>query len=222
MNGIESFHGLVWHLECMDLSAEAIENFRPPADPFQMRMHYSLYLTNLMSVIDMAREWCGEPFDKALLENLSIPEFSGEAIVGYLRELRNGVVHRGIDPTAGGTEANGIVWAVAPTEVKNRKGDKIFLAPTLLLRDLFTHCELRVKPIVERFIQPLAKKFGNTTPEAMLASICDTMEMFPHVPDWAKKMARKHITPEILDAAQIHQAGKLNELLKPRPQQNVG
>lgn len=55
-NDLELVNGLAWYLECMHLAATSINNFRPPADLFQMRMHYSLYVVNLMSAVDMMRE----------------------------------------------------------------------------------------------------------------------------------------------------------------------
>ncbi|MFL5281557.1 MAG: hypothetical protein ACJ8AW_11330 [Rhodopila sp.] len=71
MRNTEFLSGISWHLECMVLAAAAIDNFRPPADGFQMRMHYSLYLTNLMSTIDMMFEIYGSPFQTALEESLT-------------------------------------------------------------------------------------------------------------------------------------------------------
>lgn len=222
MSNIEPFHGLIWHLECMALAAEAIENFRPPADGFQMRMHYSLYLTNLMSAIDMVGEACGEPFDAALMESLKTSRFSGAEIHGYLRELRHGVVHRGADPTSGGTVLNDVVWATSPPTVKTRerrKGVQVYAAPAPLLHNIFVHYEIRAKPVIEQFLQPNFEIIGSVTPEAMLADAFNALEAFPHMPDWAKEMARKHITPEMLGHAQVHQVQKMRGLLKPRPGQ---
>lgn len=219
MNSIDSLHGLVWHLECMSLSGREIENFHPPADSFQMRMHYSLYLTNLMSAIDMVAEWCGEPFNSELLDGLKTPSLSGSDILGYVRELRNGVVHRGVDPTNGGTQISGCVWAVSPPTVKDRKGVRSYSAPTPLLRDLFIHCEVRAKPIIKRFIQPNVERLNSISPDAMLADIFGTMEAFPHVPDWVTEMAREHITTEILEMARTHHWGKLDDLLRPSADQ---
>ena len=215
MNSIDSLHGLVWHLECMALSGREIENFQPPADSFQMRMHYSLYLTNLMSAIDMVDEWCGKPFNDALLEALKTTGLPGPDIFFYLRELRNGLVHRGVDPTPGGAERNGRVWAVAPPTVKDRKGVKSHSAPMLFLRDLFIHCEIRAKPVIRHFVQPHVDRLSSIAPEAMLAEIFSTMETFPHVPDWVKNMSRQHVTAEILKMAGVNQWEKLDDLLKP-------
>ena len=221
LSDIRTIHGLMWHFECMALSGEAIENFRPPADSFQMRMHYSLYLINLMSAIDMVRDWCGNPFKEALHESLKTSMFSGSDILDYLRELRNGVVHRGVDPTSGGTVINAVTWAVAPNTVKDRTGIKSYSAPTILLRDLFIHCEICTKPVIERYIQPYLEGLNSLSFETVSIHAFDAMEAFPHIPGWAKEMARQHITPDILEKAQMHHTAKFRELLKPSQRQRL-
>ena len=221
MTRLDLVGGISWHLECMVLATTAIDNFRPPADGFQMRMHYSLYLTNLMSAIDMVSEEHSTPFREALEDSLKTSNFSGAEVLGYIRELRNGVVHRGIDPTAGGMVVDGLVCAVAPSTVQNRGGARSYAAPAHLLRDIFIHCEIGTKPIVERFLESSFEELESVKPEAMLNDALNAIEEVQHMPDWAKEMARKHIQPEMLVKAQTHQVEKLRGLLRPRAGQRI-
>jgi hypothetical protein len=208
--------GLSWHLECMALASEAIDSFRPPADSFQMRMHYSLFLTNLLSAIDMVTETHGKSFQRALEDSLETSNFAGAEILGYIRELRNGVVHRGIDLTSSGTVVDGMVCAVAPPKVQDRFGTRNYAAPAHLLRDIFIHCEIGTKPIIETFLEPAFKELASATPAAMLSEMLNAIEATDHMPEWAKEMARKHIEPGMLVAAQTHQIESLRGLLRPR------
>ncbi len=221
MKSAEVLNGISWHLECMVLAAAAIESFRPPADGFQMRMHYSLYLTNLMSAIDMVLEIHRTPFQTALEDSLKTSRFSGAEVLGYIRELRNGIVHRGIDPTSGGEVVNGTVCAIAPPVVQNRGGARSYAAPALLLRDIFTHCEIATKPTIEHFLELSVKELASVEPEAMLTDALDAIGVVPHMPDWAKEMARKQIKPEMLVKVRIHQIEKLQRLLRPRAGQRI-
>ena len=50
----------------------------------------------------------------------------------------------------------------------------------------------------------------------MLDDLLNAIEAVPHMPDWAKAMARKHMSQEMLAEAQTHQYGELRGLLKPR------
>lgn len=216
MRDIELISGISWHLECMVLAAAAIDNFYPPADGFQMRMYYSLYITNLMSAIDMAYEKYGQSFQTDLEDSLKTSNFSGAGVLGYIRELRNGIVHRGINPTSGCVVVDGVVYAMAPPTVQNRRGDQRYAAPAHLLRDIFLHCEIGTKPTIERFLEAGFKELASVKPETMLNEALNIIADIPHMPDWAKKMAYKHLNQEILVKAQTHEIEKLRELLKPR------
>ncbi len=216
VENLELLNGIAWHLECMVLSAAAIDNFRPPADGFQMRMQYSLYVTNVMSAIDMVLEIHGTDFQTALEDSLKTSNFSGAEVLGYIRELRNGVVHPGIDPTSGGVVVDGVVCATAPPAVQNRVGTRSYAAPATLLRDIFIHCEIGSKPIIARFLEPSLEVLASVKPEAMLNDALKAIEAVPHMPDWAKEMGRRHMEPEMLVKVQTHLIEKLRGLLKPR------
>ncbi len=83
-----------------------------------MRMYHSLYITDLLSVIDIIHERPVKGFKEHLEDTLKTPELSGVDVLGYLRELRNGIVHRGIDPTAGGEVISGARRGVTRTIAK--------------------------------------------------------------------------------------------------------
>lgn len=216
MENSDLLNGITWHLECMALAASAIDNFHPPADPFQVRMNYSLYLTNLMSAIDMVSEIQDSSFETALESSLTTTLSSGAEVLGYMRELRNGVVHRGIDPTSGGSVVDGVVCAVAPPVVKNRSGNKSYSAPAALLRDIFFHCEIVSKPIVESFLEAKFSEVASITPERAFDDVLNSVETTQHMPDWAKTTAREQIRPEMLVQAKANQIQKLRGLLRPR------
>ncbi len=214
----EVFNGIGWHLECMALSVSAVEGFRPPADSFQMRMNYSLYLVNFMSVVDMLKELHGTMFELALAAELPLNDASGLDVLVYLRELRNGIVHRGVDPTSGGIVVEGIVSAMAPSTIQNRNGSQTFSAPVRLLRELFRHCEVKAKPIIRQFLEPVFKEYAARTPEQMFQEALDFIDTAEHIPDFMKKMAKQSITPEMFARAKDAPLSKLRNLLQPYPQ----
>jgi hypothetical protein len=216
MRRVEILNGITWHLECMVLAAAAIDSFRPPADGFQMRMHYSLYLTNLMSVIGIVKETHMMDFKEALTDSLKTSKLSGEEVLGYIRELRNSVIHRGINPTGRCVVVDGVVCAVAPPTVENRGGDRSYAAPHPLLRDIFMHCEIKAKPLIERFLEPDFEEIASVKPEDMLHDALQAVEAAEHMPDRAKVMAREYIQPNMLVKARTHQIAKLRGLLKSR------
>ncbi len=198
----------------MVLSAAAIDSFHSPADGFQMRMHYSLYLTNLMSAIDMVHDVHRTPFQTALEEGLRTSNVPGAEVLGYIRELRNGVVHRGIDPTSSGVVVDGTVCAIAPPVVQTRCGSRSYAASAWLLRDVFSHCEAGTKPVIEHFLESGFEELASVKPEEMLSDALITIQGTPHIPDWAKDMAPKLMETEMLVTAQAHHIEKIRGLLK--------
>ncbi len=215
MRVIELLNAMTWHLECMKLASEAIDSFRPPADSFQMRMHYSIYITNCMSALDMLVEVFGSSFTDALDKALELPDNSGKDVRRYLRELRNGVVHRGVDPTANGVVVDGFTLALAPRCVKNRDGTRSFIAPAESLRDIFIHFETNAKPIMECFLNQKITEYNSVPSATMREEFVRSVENVSHMPDWAKKLSLNHVNLEILMDARNSQINKLLILLRP-------
>lgn len=205
----------------MTLAFKAIDSFRPPADSFDMRMSYSLYIVHFMSVIDLGAEKFANNFYSELENSLNTSTFSGCNILSYVRELRNGVVHRGTNPTAGGVVIDEHVLAVSPPTVKNRNGSRQFSAPSQLLREIFIHCEICTKPILERFLDLHLNAIEATTPETMMKSYLAALDDVQHMPDWAKDLARSHTTPEMLTMAGSHERERLRAMLKPPAGQRI-
>jgi hypothetical protein len=169
-----------------------------------------------MSAINMVKDTYGTSFTIDLENNLKTSNFSGSDVLGYMRELRNGVVHRGIDLSASSTVIDGIICAVAPRTVKDRNDKFSYLAPATLLRDIFIHCEISAKRIIERFLEPGFEELLLTTPDTMLSDTLKAIEASPYIPEWVKEMASKRIEPEMLVNVRAHQIEKLRRLLKPR------
>lgn len=197
----------------MQLSASAIDDFRPPANAFQMRMHYSIYITNLLAAIDLVKDRCGPSVLEDLKEMLQYKDFSGRDVLGYIRELRNGVVHRGLDPTAGGLVVNGVAYAIAPSTVKNKEGNRSYNSPTNLLRELFIHCETCAKPLIERYLKPYIESVSVECPEEILETTRALLDTNPHVPDFVKRLAGSTINYEMLIQARDHQIERLKILI---------
>jgi len=214
MQDTEIVYGVLWHLECMALSANAIDNFRPPADVFQMRMHYSVYITNLISAIDVVYEKFGKKFYNDIEKNIGMNACSGESVHSYVRELRNGVTHRGIDPACGGVVVDGIVRAIAIPKVSNRACNKSYDTPANLLHEILMHFEINAKPVLIHYLDPLITHVVSVSPESILSNYIDELEGVRHMPEWAKGLAREHTNSEVLIEAQCHQISKLRDLLK--------
>lgn len=216
MENDDLFSGLIWHLQCMELAAAEIDQQRPPADLFQMRMHYSLYIVNLMSAVDMVAETCGSGFSENLADEMKMANASGADVVSYLRELRNSIIHRATDPTSEGSVVEGRVVAMAPRTVYSRNGRREIYAPCDLLRDLLIHCDNKAKPAIEDSLRVRFDTAAIRDPKALLDEAFNHFGEASHIPEWAKSMVCNSLTPEMLMLARVHRQSTLRDLLKPR------
>ncbi|CUX45928.1 hypothetical protein AGR7C_Lc120052 [Agrobacterium deltaense Zutra 3/1] len=216
MDDVDFLGALTWHLDCMALSLEEVLGYRPPADGFHMRMHYSLYITNFMSTVDFVAEKYGSGFIASLEESLATTNFSGAHVLGYLRELRNGVVHRGLDPCSRASVVNGVVCAVAPSEITNRSGRQNYSAPVDLLLELFLRCETSVKPVIQKYIEPSMLAVTSKDPNDALTSMVEIINADQFIPDWVKEISCKTLTVDMMVESSVHQTEKLRKLLVPR------
>lgn len=205
---------VTWHLECAAFSAVEIVGIRPPADGFKMRMHYSLYATNLLGAVDAIKDGLGPGFETIIENALPLGGFSGEQVFGYLRELRNGVVHRGVDPTAGGELIDELVCALAPAQVTNRDGKKVYSAPTRLLVDLFRHGDKKVKQVLEDALESVLSALSSPASQNDVAQAHDFLESVEHMPEWVKQGAKQLVCTEMITAGRRLQCKKLRCLLK--------
>lgn len=199
----------------MKLSMEEINNFRPPADYFKLRMHYSFYITNIMSAIDLMTDRYKnsflDEFNKDTTEKNNVTIES----IKYLRELRNSIIHRGFDVAKEGEVIDGIVCIIAPTSVQDRNGTKNYYAPHRALRDILIHCEIHTKLTMENLLKPLIDNVCSMSPETRFSNTLNMIDESPHMPDWVRKAARNIINSEILTDTQTYQIEKLRILLKP-------
>ncbi|MBH3400758.1 hypothetical protein I5S60_14395 [Pseudomonas fluorescens] len=204
---------VTWHLECAAFSAAEVMSLRPPADGFKMRMHYSLYTTNLLGAVDAIQDALDPGFETTVEKALPLGSFSGEQVFGYLRELRNGIVHRGVDPTAGGEVIDELVCALAPAQVTNRGGKKVYSAPTRLLVDLFQHGDQKVKPLLEEALESVFSALSSAASEDDIAQLHEFLESVDHMPEWVRQGAKQAICAEMITAGRRRQCDKLRCLL---------
>ena len=213
MDNVALASTVTWHLECAAFSAAEIMSLKPPADGFKMRMHYSLYASNLLGAVDAIHDVLDAGFEASIANALPLENFSGEHVLGYLRELRNGVVHRGVDLTAGGVVIDGLVCALAPPQVTNRGGKKVYIAPTRLLVDLFRHGDQKLKPVLEQALEPVMSILSSPASEYDVAQAYDFLESVVHMPEWVKQGARQSINAEMITAGRQQHSRKLRRLL---------
>lgn len=207
--------GLLWYTECKNLALDEVMSFRPPADGHAMRMYHSLYLTSLLSLLELAVELFGPQVTEAWTRALNGQGGkTGENNVAYLTELRNAIVHRGEDIVAMGTVVEEQTCAIAPPQAFHRLGKKgPHDAFGLLLRNIFAACEDAIGLAILPVADDALRGEEDRSAEDLRAQYLNAMEGSSFMPDWAKKMARENVDQVPFEELRGFQAKKLRELL---------
>jgi len=210
----EGVSGLLWYAECKNLALDAVMSFRPPADGHALRMYHSLYLTSLLSLLELAVELYGSQVTEAWTRALDGQGGkTGQNNVAYLTELRNAVVHRGEDIAAMGVVVEDQTCVIAPSQAFHRFSKKgPYGAFDLLLRNIFTACENAVGPAILPIADALRAEESRSA-EDLRTQYLEVVEASTFMPDGVKKMARENVDKVPFEEWRGFQAKKLRELL---------
>jgi hypothetical protein len=210
-----SIGSLVWYSEAKQLSLAKIQEFVPPANGREMRIYHGLYLTNLFAMIEAAPALCGELVIDSWRSALDgLGDQSGENNYCYLRELRNATVHRGMDITAAGIVVEGQVCALAPLEINDRHSKRgPFRRFDPLLRNMLAACEQAIATAVAPLAMVSIDQIDPPSEEDVQAAFDRAIDSAEHMPDWAKRTARKHFPTIDFDEVYAQQISKLKSLL---------
>jgi len=211
----EGIGGLLWYAECKNLALDEVMSFRPPANLHAMRMYHSLYLTSLLSLLELAVDLFGPQVTEAWTRALDGQGGkTGENNAAYLTELRNAAVHRGEDIVAMATVVEDKTCVIAPPQALHRFGKKgPHDAFGLLLRNIFAACENAIGPAILPAADDALKAEEGRSAEDLRTQYLNAMEASSFMPDWAKKMARENVDQVPFEEMRGFQAKKLRALL---------
>lgn len=186
-----------------------------------LRVHYSNYFISLLSGLDLVRDskavdW--KAFTQDLESKFVTPHApEGKQNYGYVRELRNSIVHRGMDIASAASFPNNVPLLIAPQTVTNLKGTEVYQRFGVLLIQIIGLCEVVIGPLLEQHMQSAGLFTIQVQPEVWRADIISAVESLDFMPDWAKKMvpeALKNVDPSVVHQSTIE---KLLDVLKPCP-----
>lgn len=137
-----------WYFESKNISLKNAFSLRcqlSVADQIDLRQYYSQYFANLLSATELlldVKYKNREVFEETLYRALSFKESpDGKLNYCYLRELRNSVIHRGLDISYAAHVKDGFPFLVAHPHVTNRKGNNSYKAFGYYLVDIISNCE---------------------------------------------------------------------------------
>ena len=216
-------HALSWYMSARQTALRSALSFRAQlsaTDQKDLRIHYSAYFLNLLAATEILRETTLLPpnhFEAQIYTRLVFSGFqNGEANYSYVRELRNSVVHRGLDITSASHFDNDFPLILAEPAVQNQSGKRTLVAFDNYLLGVIAKCE-SVIGIVMLDCLTAAGVFETTVDaEASATENYEAIMKSTAMPDYVKAMALNiEFKPEWVEEAHSITLMKLRAALMP-------
>ena len=213
---IESFAGLMWYAKCKKDALARMRRFVPPTDSFELRMAYSQYFVNLLSLIDQAKEIFKGDFEFDWKNSLEIKWKSGDLVNQYLRDVRNAIIHRGFDATNAAEVVGGYVLPLSPLQIPNRQGRMIgHTPPAKYLLQIAFACEESASEVILRHAQPSIDKSNSVSLEVKKQHIHRLIYDNARIPDKIKSFILEKFDEIVWSKIFENDHNSLREILRP-------
>jgi hypothetical protein len=171
-------------------------SFRTPlsvTDQTDMRVHYSGYFLNLLAAAELFRETTTlqqNDFEAQLYSSLVFDGFQdGKANYSYIRELRNAVVHRGLNITSSAHVDGNFPMILAEPRVQNQKRTNTFVAFDKYLLHVIAKCESVVGPVMFDCLNAAGIFEATMDTKAAVAEYREVVKQSHAMPEGVKAMA---------------------------------
>jgi len=219
----DMLYSLSWYMSARKTALRSALSFRAPlsvTDRTDIRVHYSGYFLNLLAATELFRETTTlQPnnFEAQLYSRFVFDGFQdGEANYFYIRELRNAIVHRGLDITSAAHFDGDFPMILAEPEVKNRNGRITFVAFDKYLLHVIEKCESVVGSVMLNCLNAAGIFEAAMDAEASVTEYYEAVENSGVIPACIKRMAlAMEFKPEWVAVAHSDAMTKLREALAP-------
>ncbi|WP_076098260.1 hypothetical protein [Chromobacterium subtsugae] len=214
---------LSWYMSARKTALRAALSFRTPLsviDQVDIRVHHSGYFTNLLAAIDLLIENSTlnpNDFKLQLESRFVFDEFQdGKANHSYIRELRNAIVHRGLNITSAAHIQEDFPLFLSELVVKNRDKTKLHYAFDTYLLGIIKKCESVVCHVMFDYLNA-ANIFESTVDIETTTEECKRfIEQPTAIPDHIKALfSAIESKSEWFEAAHTSQIMDLREAVSP-------
>ncbi|MBP6893222.1 MAG: hypothetical protein KBC94_02270 [Pseudacidovorax sp.] len=192
----DMLNSLSWYMSARQTALRAALSFRTQlsvTDQTDMRVHYASYFLNLLAATELFRETTAlqpNDFEAQLYSRFVFDGFQdGEANYSYIRELRNAVVHRGLNITSAAHIDGDFPMIIAEPKVQNQRRTKTFFAFGKYLLDVIQKCESVVSSVMLDCLNAGGVFEATIDEEAAVAEYRDAVINSHAMPEHIKAMA---------------------------------
>lgn len=183
----ERLETIFYYMQTKRFAIYKMTKFVPPIDSIQseeMQIMYGIYFNSLISLI----EYIKNEFKQQDIINICYQLYGSQNNYMYIRELRNSIIHRGLNVANAGTKLVkfNIVVPFAPIEVINQSGQRIYTKFVDNLFQLVALCEQ-----INSYIYQICSKLNLLEYKPMTKELREKrIEEDPFIPQYAKKMSK--------------------------------
>lgn len=205
---IMQLEGLDLYLEIRNWAFEKMKACPRGSPVLDIGIYHYLYFSNGLAAVDLVGEvFHGKDFRRPAYETdyersliaafdfglATVPNHQGKAgreAYAYVRELRNSIVHRGLDSAAAGHATDDLVFALCPTTVRDFTGNRTYSSPCKYMVELAELSNVAFNKLVD---EELCKHrvFESCPPQVTAQDLVDFLKSSDAMPDWAKTMASR-------------------------------
>lgn len=189
-----------WYFDQKDLSLKNALSLKCPLsveDQKDIRLYYSQYFTGLLSATELFLEKGypdKEKFKDSLELALSFDEHpNGSDNYSYLKELRNSIIHRGLNVTSGAHVKNDLPFFVAPSSITNRNGKKTYNSFGFYFIEIINQCESVIGNVFLSHFEECGLFEVKCSQDEALSNILESIKINNVMPEWAKIMALESV-----------------------------
>lgn len=196
----EMLSAVKWYFELKNLSLRNALVLRCPLSvetQKDLRQYYSQYFAGLLSATELFLEKEHShniPFRNLLYKKLSFEEFpDGEKNYSYLRELRNSIIHRGLDISSAAHIKEDFPLIISPSPVTNRNGAVSHNAFGYYLIEVIEKCESVMRDVFLEHFEEFNLLNKRIPQEKAIELSAQYISNSTAMPDWVKSMALNSI-----------------------------
>lgn len=191
----EMLSAVKWYFELKDLSLRNAIALRCPLSvesQKDLRQYYSQYFAGLLSATELflEKEYPNNTrFRDLLYKKLTFEDFpGGEKNYSYLRELRNSIIHRGLDISSVAHIKDDFPLIVSPSPVTNRSGTISHIAFGHYLIEVIEKCEGVMRDVFLEHFEEFSLLDKRLPQEKFIELSEKSISNSTVMPDWAKKL----------------------------------
>ena len=214
----EMLSAVKWYFELKNLSLRNALALRCPLsveNQKDLRQYYSQYFAGLLSATELflEKEYSNNiPFRDLLYKKLSFEEFpDGEKNYSYLRELRNSIIHRGLDISSAAHIKDDFLLIISPSPVTNRSGAVSHNAFGYYLSEVIEKCENVMGDVFLEHFEEFNLLNKRIPQEKAIELSEQYISNSTAMPDWVKSLALTSIKD--IDHEEVHLAS-MNSLIE--------